>query len=224
MTDEKAKPRRGCCFYGCLSGVLLLVVVLVGALVAVGMGRRWLNERLDTKPAPLPVVQMSPEQVQQVCGRVKAFEQAIGEHHSTPPLELTVDDLNALISELPELEAAKGKVAVTALEPGLIKVQVSVPLGQVGRLNLRGRYLNGVAAIGFSLQDAQLHFTLEGLTAKGKPMPELLLRRARKAAQARDPARDFNIDPRTTAALEQIQSVAVKDGKLVITVKEGGGK
>jgi len=33
MNDQTPKPRRGCFFYGCITGVVLLVIVLGALLV-----------------------------------------------------------------------------------------------------------------------------------------------------------------------------------------------
>ena len=103
-----AAPRqRGCFFYGCIiaSVLALLTAILVATLLYVGY--RFLNQAVEdytaTAPRELPKSEMPPEQRQVLKDRVAAFRKAVEEGTPTEPLELTGDDLNALIEENPKL-------------------------------------------------------------------------------------------------------------------------
>jgi hypothetical protein len=128
MTDQPVKRRRGCFFYGCLTGTILLLVVLAGLLLGY---LKILNTFTDTKPAPLPTANMSDAEMAQVRQRVDAFRENIRSARSTPPLSLSADELNALIATDPNLQAFKGELYVT-IEDNQVKGQVSVPTSQIG--------------------------------------------------------------------------------------------
>src|ERR1051326_8525778 len=80
---------------------------------------------------PLPVVQMTPQQIDEIHARIDAFKDAVRSGRPTPPLELISDEINALITSDPSLKAFKGKLYV-AIEDGHFKGQLSVPLAQLG--------------------------------------------------------------------------------------------
>src|SRR4029077_9461090 len=153
MTDQQpVKRRRGCFFYGCLTSSILLLVVLAGLLLGY---LKILNSFTDTKPAPLPTVNMSPADMEQVRRRVDTFRDNVRSARSTPPLTLSSDELNALIATDPNLQALKGKIYVT-IEDSQIKGQVSVPTSQVGLGIFKNRYLNGSGSFSVSLTNGTL--------------------------------------------------------------------
>ena len=64
MTEEPPqKPRRGCLFYGCLSGTVCLLAILIAFLLGLYQLKRMLNFYTDTHPVSLPTVQMSPAEM-----------------------------------------------------------------------------------------------------------------------------------------------------------------
>ena len=66
MTDQTPKPRRGCFFYGCLSSVVLLLILLGGLLIGLHYVKQLVNRYTDTKPMELPTVQMSQAEIDKV--------------------------------------------------------------------------------------------------------------------------------------------------------------
>ncbi len=214
MANEGTKRPRGCLFYGGITLLVLLLVILITGLVGLQFARRVFNQFTDTKPAVLPTVQMSPADVGNVQRRVETFRKAVREHRSVPPLALTADDVNALIASDPELQALKGKLYVT-IEGDSLKGQVAVPLEQLGMPMFTGRYLNGTGTFAVSLQNGVLRVALQEFVGKGKPLPGLYMGKIRK----RNLAADANSDPRAADALSYVQDVQVKDGQLIIVPK-----
>src|ERR1035441_2845924 len=131
MTDPAAKPRRGCVFYGCITGLVLLVLVLGGLMVGLHYVRKMVNQYTETGPMELPALQMSQGEIDKVKQRFEVFQKAVREQRPTEPLELSADDINALIASGPDRQALKAKFYVS-LDGDKLKGEGSVPLQQIG--------------------------------------------------------------------------------------------
>ena len=217
MTEPNPTPkaRRGCLFYGCLTGIVCLVAMLVALLIGLHQLKKMVNQYTDAQPLPLPQIQMAQSDIDRVKREVDDFRQAIQAGRSASPLSLTGDEINALIANDPNFEALKGKVHVT-IEGGRVKGQLSVPMDQLGLPRFRGRYLNGTATFAISLQNGALHIDPDQLLVKDKPLPAVYLDAIRK----QDLAGNVNNNPDAAAALGRLQSIQIEDGKLVIVPKQ----
>jgi len=97
--------KHGCFFYGCITSLILLLVLAVGIV----LGTRFLLSRLnqlvaqytDTSPTPLPAVELPPEEMKALSDRVAAFSQALDAHSNAAPLILTGPQVNALLATRP---------------------------------------------------------------------------------------------------------------------------
>jgi len=191
-------------------------MLLAGALAGFHLFKKTLNDFTDTSPVTLPTVKMSPDEMAQVRRRVDEFRTAVRGGLSTPPLTLTADEINALIATDPDLQALKGKLYAT-IEGDQIKGQVSVPVEEAGLPMFKGRYLNGSGIFNLSLHNGILRLTAQTVSVKGKPLPEVYLQNIRK----QNLAKKINSDPRDSVALDHLESIDVKDGKMVIVPKQG---
>jgi hypothetical protein len=217
--DEPPR-QRGCFFYGCIIATVLSLLLLIAIAVIFFVLYRWLGNVVEeytaTAPRELPKVEMPAEQRATLKQRVDAFQSAIKEGRPTEPLVLTSEEVNALIEDHPDLKNLKGKVYVT-IEQDKLKGQVSVPLSDVPLLGLtRGRYLNGEAEIKVSLQEGILLVTLDSIEVNGKKVPE----EAMKSLRNQNWAQDVYKDPRKAEELRKYQSIEIKDGKLIIKVRD----
>ena len=215
MNEQPPKPRRGCGFYGCITGVVLLVMMLGALLLGWHYVKKMVVRYTDTKPAELPTVQMSPAEMAQAKERVESFQQAVREHRATKPLTLTADELNALIASGGDQQGLKGKVYVS-LDGDQLKGDLSVPLHDVGLSMFKSRYLNGSATFNLSFRDGKLSVTPQTIHVKGEPLPEIYLREIRK----QNLAFAFTNDPAAASVLQGLEEIQVKEGKLVIAPKE----
>jgi len=193
----------------------MLLISVLGLLVGLRYAKKMFNDYTDTKPVPLPELQMSQAEIDQVRQRVDAFRQAVRAKNATPALTLSADDINALIATDPDLQPVKGKLYVM-IEGDQLKGQVSVPMEQVGLPIFRGRYLNGTGTFRVLVRNGILRLTAEKLVVKGKPLPDNYMKEIRQ----QNLARDINNNPRATVALDAIKEVQVKDGRLIIVPKE----
>ena len=216
MANERPSSRRGCLFYGCLTGVLLLLIALAGGLAGYRYARKMFNDFTDSQPLAMPPVQLTQPQIDQLQQRIEAFRQAVRQSESTPPLALTADQINALIATDPDLKALKGKIYV-AIEGGQLKGRLSVPMEQLGLPMFRGRYLNANGAFTVSLRNGQLQVTAITLTsAKGRTVPEIYMDKIRR----HNLAQDMNSDARIQVALDRIADIQVKDNQLILVPKK----
>ena len=215
MPDQPIpKARRGCLFYGCLTGVVCLVAILVAFLLGLHLFKKMLNEYTDNQPMQMPAVQMAPAQIEQLQRRVDAFAQAVRAGHTTPPLELASDDINALIANNSDFRGWHGKLYIT-LDGDKVKGQVSLPMSRLGLPLFHGRYLNGSGTISVSLKNGVLQVSPQELLVKGKPIPSVYMDRIR----SENLATQGNNNPRSADALTRLQSIEVKDSKLIIVPK-----
>jgi hypothetical protein len=215
MNEQPPKPRRGCGYYGCLTGVVLLVMLLGALLLGLHYVKKLVVRYTDTQPAELPTLQMSPAELAQAKERFESFQQAVREHHATKPLTLTADELNALIASGGDQQGLKGKVYVS-LDGDQLKGELSVPLQDVGLSMFKSRYLNGSATFNLSFRDGRLSVTPQTIQVRGEPLPEIYLREIRK----QNLAFAFTNDPGAAAVLKGLEEIQVKEGKLVIAPKE----
>jgi hypothetical protein len=216
MIEAQVKHRRGCLFYGCLTSGVLLLFMLMGLLLGLRHFKNVVNVFTDSKPMLLPAREYSPAQTKELDQRVEAFMAAIQAHRSTAPLALSADDLNALAATRPELQALRDKFHLI-IEGDKAKTQVSLPMAELGLPFFRGRYLNGTADLDLSFQDGKLTVSARNLSAKGASLPAVYEQRVRQ----QNLAAHLNADQHVATALSQIQSVEIKDGKLVIVPKPG---
>jgi hypothetical protein len=136
-------PRRGIGCFG--KGCLILVVFLI-LLGLAFIGGTWVAIRyLRTEYFPAAHVQLpksaaTDDEQEAVHARWDAFERAARAHKSAR-IELTDDDLNALIASEPKL---RGNAFVT-IEKNVARMQISVLIGNVRWL--KGHYLNAECAV-----------------------------------------------------------------------------
>jgi len=215
VNDESSpKRRRGCLFYGCLTSAVCLVAILLALLLGLHELKQFIAEYTDSKPIVLPAVQLSPEQIDKLQRRVDDFKDAARTGRPTPPLELSSDDINALIATNPNLNALKGKLYVT-IEGGHVKGQISFPLAQLGLALLKHRYLNGTAMFAVSLQNGNLAVVVQSVHVKGKPLPWIYMDKLR----SQNLAANVNNDPHASVALNRLQSIQVQNGKIILVPK-----
>ena len=215
--------RHGCFFYGCITVLILMVLLGVGGffLVRYTLHRviALAEQYTETQPMTLPQVQMSTSDYDQLDKRVTEFNDRMKAGKPVPPLILSGDEINALIGKDPAWRNLKGKLYVT-IEGDRIKGQISVPLDEFatrvpGLSRLKGRYLNGEAALKVSLENGPLNVTLQSLEIKGQSPPLPIMTQL----QSVNFAQNASQDPRTADVIGKLESITVGDGKLTIKTK-----
>lgn len=208
-----AGKKRGCFFYGCMTVVVLAIVAGVGAFLAV----RWLSGLIEQytsdEPLELPVTEIAPADLDELQNRWERFKRGMEQNQAVEPLELTDEEVNALIQNDPEWEELKGRVYVEIDEQDRVRGQVSIPLADLELGQLDGRFLNGSATFEVSMESGVLVVTVASVEVKGEPLPETLL----EGLRDQNLAGDLYDDPETARLLRRFDTVEVKDGKVRIT-------
>jgi len=216
MTEQGKKPRRGCLFYTLIAGLLLLLVFIGGAILGLHYAKQVVNQLTDTEPMSLPKVQMSDEQVDELRDRVERFREAVQKGNTVEPLALTADELNALIATHPDVAPFRNRLFILSITNNRVQALVTIPAEEAGLEPLRGKYVNANGNFSIAMKDDGLHVNAESLLAKGKPLPEHVMKQLR----TRNLAQKFNTDPRSKAGLGKIQSIEIRDGKLIIVPRK----
>ncbi|WP_406699805.1 hypothetical protein V5E97_13210 [Singulisphaera sp. Ch08] len=212
---EPQKPRHGCFYYGCITAVVLAILMVVGISISGYLGYqaylKIVNQFTSPTPTPLPKVEMSKEDRETLSRRIAAFKRALDQGEETEPLVLSGDELNVMLADKPELADR----VYFVLEGDKLKGQVSLPLSELSLPGLKGRYLNGKAEFGASLQDGQLDIRADSIEVNGQPLSQQFMTRLRKVNLAKDSGND----PDNAKVLSQLESLQIKDGKVTIKAK-----
>jgi hypothetical protein len=217
---QQPAKQRGCFFYGCITCLILLLVLVAGlffgARYALSRLNRWVAQYSETNSMSLPAVQLPPEEMQGVLDRIAAFSDAIEAHSNTPPLILTGPQVNALLATRPELAAFKGKYFVS-FDGDQAKAQISLPLEMLPKLPMvdtTGRYLNGSGAFHVAISNEMLYVFLTSLEVKGRPAPAHFLAALRSDNLAQNANTGTNGE-----VFKLIESLQVTNGTLIIQAK-----
>jgi hypothetical protein len=214
IEEPPQKRRRGCLFYGCLGGTACLLAVLIAFLLGLYQLKRMLNFYTDTHAVSLPSVQLSAAEMDVLKRRIEDFQDAVRTGRPTEPLSLSADELNAMIGSDPNLTRVKGRVYLT-IDGDRLKGQVSLPLDELGLPIFRGRYLNGTGVFAVGLHRGDLLVTADSIVVKNKPLPAVYMDKIR----SENLAANLSSNPRASVALNHLQDVRIRDGKLILVPK-----
>lgn len=217
MNDSSTPPQRkghGCLFYGCLTGVVLLLLLILMTFFAIRFVRNKINAYTDSKPMALPKIEMAEGELKELQGRVKSFGDAMDQGKPTEPLVLSEREINALIANSDQTKQLADHVHV-AVAGDEVKGQVSIPLSQLGWIG-KGRYLNGDATFNVSLRNGVLIVTAQEVRVQGKPLPESFM----GALRQENLAKDVYKDAKHAEALRKLETIEVKDGKVTIKARQ----
>jgi hypothetical protein len=168
---EPPPPQQGmgCFARGCLTVVVFALVLAAAFVGGTYVAVRFLRSSYFTSaPVQLPAATATAEERQAARVKWNEFEHA-ARAHQPARIELTADEINALIASEPKL---RGKAHV-AIEDDTARLQVSIPLEEV-RL-LRGRYMNAECAVQSSPDGNPAHARVTSIVVNGRPVGEDVL-------------------------------------------------
>src|SRR5437667_149218 len=131
-------------------------------------GTKTISEGLSALYDKLIEAQAKMEEEQAVRARWDAFEKAAHPHEAVR-IELTADDLNALIASEPKLH---GNAYVT-IEDSTAHLQLSMPIGKARWLN--GRYLNAQSSVQSAPTGKPEDARVTSIVVNGRPVGEEIL-------------------------------------------------
>jgi hypothetical protein len=168
---EPPPPQRGlgCFAKGCL--ILVVFFVLLGLSFVAGTyyAAKYLRtEYFSAHHERLPISPATVEEEETARARWDEFEKAARAHESAR-IELTADDLNALLASEPKL---RGNAFVT-IEDSTARLQVSIPVG-TGHW-LRGRFINAQCTVQSAPSGRPEDARITRIVVNGRPVGEEFL-------------------------------------------------
>jgi hypothetical protein len=215
MAEALQKRRRGCLFFVLVAGAISVVMLAFGAYFGLRYAHQLVNRLTDAQAAVLPTVQLPETRMFQLHDKVDTFRDAVRDGEVTAPLELSAEELNALIGSDPAFKVLKNHLFVM-IEGSQLSAQISFRAEDLGLMRLQGRYVNATGNFHVAMKTNELWITAQSLAVRGEPIPRNIMREV----AAENLAERFNDDPRAAAGLKKIDSIEVKDGKLVIVPKK----
>lgn len=214
------KKRKGCLFYGCLISIILGLIVMVGVPLAIYFGvnaalGKFVENYTDLEPIDLPTVEMAEADLTMLRERVETFREAIKNNESSLPLELTSEEINALIFHDAQLQKLKGK-AFLEFEENALKGQISIPLSDLKIDSDEPRYINGSGTFKISVQEGKLSVVIQSIELKGKKLPESI----RAVIQGKNLFENAQLDPEAQKLMRRLKKLEVREGKLVLELNE----
>jgi len=209
------KKRGGACVLGCL-GCCALLVVLIATPIAGSylFAKHWVESYTDTKPIVFPEPGLTAEETKSLLARLLEFKAAMDEGRRRE-LSLSGDELNAALRAYPDAASIAQHVYIR-FEGDRIRGEISFPMEMFKLPFMQGRYLNGSGEFQISLKDGILDVRLLSLMVRDISLPEPAM------AQLADMnlAEDIIQDPEIQALLRKIESLEVRDGRLILVSRE----
>lgn len=172
MNLQNTSGRRGCLFYGGLVAGVFLLLLLLGLAFGISMAKKLRTQFTDPAPVPLPRSEITTTEYQSLQRRLNSFMGSLNRGDIPPPLELSAQDLNALIDQDDHVKILRGKLHVM-LDGDRASGQLSIPMAEIGLPVFRDRYLNAVAKFHVSLRDGSLKLAATNITVHGASLPKI---------------------------------------------------
>ena len=235
---QAAPAKKSGCGKCCLVGCLGLVLLVVGSGIAAWIGIPWYGRSLrdgytDIGPMAVPVVEATPQELGQIRRRVEAFAQTVEDPAVSGTLVLTAADINRLLSQAKDRNPQQSKASpYMEIADGKVTGRVSVALDDTAsdaesmefleKVGLKGRYLNLSVTFKVSLRDRALAIHIDDIKARGKSLPWILSPFVSVLRKENLAAKMIEQNPNMAKSLSKIESVEVKDDKIIIKSKGGG--
>ena len=167
----EAPPRQGmgCFGKGCLILVAFFLFLCIAFAAGTFLAVRYLRTSyFASSQAQVPATTATEEEQRLAKAKWEEFERGARAHEARR-IEMTSDELNALIASEPELRG-KGRVTI---DNDTARLKISVPLDKIRML--RGRYMNAECAVqsGPDGDPSQVRFT--EILMNGKPLGQDIL-------------------------------------------------
>jgi hypothetical protein len=211
------KKGRGCFFWGCLTCIVLFLIVCVAIFAVVQFAKSQVRAYTDSAPMKLPKVEMADAEYKELQQRVRSFTDALDAGKATNTLTLTERELNALIAKSGRNNEFADRVYVS-FEGDQVKGQISIPLPDIPLIG-KGRYLNGEATFRVVLTNGTLFVSPQTIIVKGKPVPDRFMQPLKQENFAKDAAND----PKAAEAIGKFDSIVIQDGKVIIKPRANSG-
>ncbi len=200
----------GCLLWGCL-GTILVAALIIGLMSF--FGYRYYQSQISryTSDAPLelPSADISDEEVEAIVTRLEDFREQFDQGEAPQELVITIDEINALIANNPEM---RGKAYVTIVD-GDLRADVSVPLDELP--GAKGRYFNGWVTLKVELEDGVLLVYVVDAEANDQPIPEWLMQGIREE----NIAKGLYDDEDVARTLRRCEELVIESDRIILKVR-----
>ncbi|MDF1657128.1 MAG: hypothetical protein P1U58_05920 [Verrucomicrobiales bacterium] len=207
---------------GC--GIGCLVVLVIGAILGI-VGFNYAKKAVVTfvenstseMPVELEAPLIAPETIESAVKRFDEFSVAMENGDVTGPIELTDEDINALIANHPKFSAVSDSMVVS-IEGDQLTSEVSVSLNDLDIPEsfisdaIAGKFFNGEVTLRAQMQGGQPALFIDGLSIGGKPIPAQFMSELSKE----NILKEASSDPELKPYLDKIGDLRVESGKLII--------
>ena len=200
---------RGCCFWGCLS--LLALLLMSGGCTAF-VGYRVVSSFTTNEPSTLPDTISTDAEWAQLQQKLQAFSAAF-EANEPAELTLTSREINLAIARTPE---TAGRLYVE-IEDGLLGITGAYPV--IDWPLVGERYVDGRIVVDLGIENRQTTLELRELEVNGAPLPppvEEALIDTFNNEDFLDTVIEDNKDWKRV--LREVESLRIEDERLVIRV------
>lgn len=217
IENEKKSSSKGCLLYGCLTLVVLAILLLLGGyFTARYMVNTAINNFTDDAPIVFEEIVITDAERADLKERVDEFNSAKGKTNQPVELVLSSDEINALIDDDPDKPELSDNFRIN-IEDGKLIAKASIPLEQFSDMfflsRLKDRHLNANVHVGVELEDGVAAIDIESAEVNGQPLPPEIIDALKKEMAFEN----LMNDPKVREKLDQIDSIRVEDGKLRIS-------
>jgi hypothetical protein len=205
---EPPPPQKGmgCFAKGCLILVIFFVLLLLAFIGGGFLAMRYLRTEYFPKTGiELPTATPAEQEEQAVRARWQTFD-THARAHEPARIELSADDVNALIASEPQL---RGKAHVS-IEDNVARLQISIPLDTVWWLH--GHYMNGECTVQSSVSGHPGDVRLTSVIVNGRPVADEALQWQHGPWSVRRYINDWATD-------KNLKTFEIRDGKVILESK-----
>jgi hypothetical protein len=199
---------------------MAFVVVMVILLGLVGAGGYIFYQKAleytSTEAAAIPIYQTTPEKMREVNDRVDAFKKAY-DANAEAQMELSGDDINAIIATSPKWEEMKGKLYVRVAD-NLFYVDASIPLTDVAGFS--DRFLNGTVGFDISVENGDPKLVPKTVQLNGKALPQQYQQSAGDGF-SKGFVEEIQKNPDSKAFFQRVKSLKVEGDRVHIHIVPG---
>ena len=206
---EPPPPQRGmgCFAKGCLILTVFLIILAIAFVGGSYLAIRYLrSEYFPTTNVQLSMSMATEQEQKTVRARWDAFEKAARAGRPAR-IELTADDLNALIDSEPKL---RGKAHVS-IDNNVGHLQVSIPITEAKWL--RGHYINAECNVQSAADGTPADARITLIVVNGRSVGEEVLRWQYRSWSLRGYISDWSND-------NNLERFEIEDGKVMLQTKE----
>ncbi len=203
------KKGLGCVILGCVVPIILILLVVGGGYWKI---TSFIGQFLSEKPMDIEVAEYTPEQITALTNRIAAFATGWEQGQQEQTLELTDEEVTALLNINEELKKGGGKIKVH-FNDNKVTGQISIPLAMFNPLMFADKYLTGEAEFDVRCENGLLTVTITGLKNDKVTAPPSVIDQLKKENLAKDAYKD----PENVKLLRRIKKIEIIEGKVIIT-------